>query len=782
MSSELLDDLFFGRAKKIMSILGVWIPPTNESTAQKSYKIFMLILQYSFLFFQIIYVMQVLGDLEAVSEAVYLLFTQACLCCKITVFHVNIDIIRMLIVQMNSDAFKPQCKPHNCILKRQARKIKRLLLSFIVAAETTCSIWGIKPLFDDVGIRKYPFDMWMPIKPDKSPQYELGYIFQELTICMSALMYFGVDSVAISMVIFACAQMEIIMNKMMSVSSYTYLNKLDDDARNRTEYYVRGNQKLIECVKQYQAVVRFTELVEDAFHIYFLFQLTGTVGIIVMSAFRILVVEQNSMLFISLIVYLIVMTSQMFLCCWSGHELTATSEELHTALYMSKWYEQDVKFQRTLCFAMTRMSRPLVLRAGHYISLSRQTFVSILRMSYSYIAVLNQTKMATNIDLFLGRPRIILKYLGIWMPPEKYIILLNIYKCLVMFTQFSFILFEFVYVAVVWGDIDEVSEASYLLFTQASVCYKTTVFMMNKENLKDLLRCMVVDTFAPQSVDHEKILSSKAKTIKNLCAVFLTSAITTCTLWAIMPLFDTAETRFFPFKIWMPVDPEKSPHYEIGYFYQMISIYISALLFFAVDSTALSMIIFGCAELEIIIDKVKKLQSIPMTIRLKKDVCKQMENENNKLLNECIQQHQAVVKFIEMVENTYHANIFFQLSGTVGIICIIGLRITIVKPSSVQFYSMLNYMVTMLSQLFLYCWCGNELTTKSQELREYLYLCPWYDQNAKFRRSLIIVMERMKRPIIFRAGHYIPLSRPTFVSILRSSYSYFAVLNQTKNK
>ncbi|CAG4984530.1 unnamed protein product [Colias eurytheme] len=384
--------------------------------------------------------------------------------------------------------------------------------------------------------------------------------------------------------------------------------------------------------------------------------------------------------------------------------------------------------------------------------------------------------MATNIDLFLSRPRIILKYLGIWMPPEKYVILLTMYKCLVMFTQFSFILFEFVYVAVVWGDIDEVSEASYLLFTQASVCYKTTVFMMNKENLKDLLRFMVVDTFAPQSVEHEN------ENNKNLCAVFLTSAITTCTLWAIMPLFDTAETRFFPFKIWMPVDPEKSPHYEIGYVYQMISIYISALLFFAVDSTALSMIIFGCAELEIIIDKVKKLQSIPMSMRLKEDVCKQMENENNKLLNECIQQHQAVVKFIEMVENTYHANIFFQLSGTVGIICIIGLRITITEPSSVQFYSMLNYMVTMLSQLFLYCWCGNELTTKSQELREYLYLCPWYDQNAKFRRSLIIVMERMKRPIIFRAGHYIPLSRPTFVSILRSSYSYFAVLNQTKNK
>lgn len=56
------------------------------------------------------------------------------------------------------------------------------------------------------------------MKPDSSPQYEIGFLFQELTICTSAMMYYGVDSVAISMVIFGCAQMEIIMEKILSVS------------------------------------------------------------------------------------------------------------------------------------------------------------------------------------------------------------------------------------------------------------------------------------------------------------------------------------------------------------------------------------------------------------------------------------------------------------------------------------------------------------------------------------------------------------------------------------
>lgn len=57
----------------------------------------------------------------------------------------------------------------------------------------------------------------MPVTPEYSPQYEIGYAFQLLTICMSAYMYFGVDSITLSMVIFACAQLEIIKDKILSV-------------------------------------------------------------------------------------------------------------------------------------------------------------------------------------------------------------------------------------------------------------------------------------------------------------------------------------------------------------------------------------------------------------------------------------------------------------------------------------------------------------------------------------------------------------------------------------
>ncbi|XP_064073988.1 odorant receptor Or1-like [Vanessa tameamea] len=672
------EDLYLNRAKFVMKYLGVWVPPSDETAIHKAYRIFMMSLQYIFLFFQIIFIGQVWGDLEAVSQSSYLLFTQACLCFKVTVLQINISSLKDLLKRMNHEIFLPQSNEHERyilkeniylvylqILKMQAKKIKRLLLAFMISSQTTCGLWALKPLFDDVGSRKFPFDMWMPVKPEFSPQYELGYAFQLLTICMSAYMYFGVDSVTLSMVIFACAQLDIIKDKILSIKPIQFGSK-----KERIAIIAENNRKLIECIKQHQAVVSFTELVENTYHTFLFFQLVGSVGLICMSALRILVEDWQSMQFFSILTYLSVMISQLFVCCWCGHELTATSENLHIVLYHCIWYEQDMKFKRMLCFAMMRMSHPIVLRAGHYISLSRQTFVSILRMSYSYFAVLNQTIL----------------------------------------------------------------------------------------------------------------LLTKAGKVKKLCNIFLVNALISCTLWTIMPWFDSPEIRSFPFKIWMPLDPLKFSEFIMGYLYQVISIYISALLFFSVDSISLSMIMFGCAQIEIIINKIQKIQNAPISAKLKKEEYSEIIEGNNKLFVECIRQHQAVIRFIELLENTYHANIFFQLSGTVIIICVIGLCITIAETSSLQFYSMLVYMVTMLSQLLLYCWCGSELTTTSEKLRECLYQCPWYEKDAKFRRSLLIAMETMKRPIIFKAGHYIPLSRPTFVSILRTSYSYFAVLNQANNK
>ncbi|KOB59707.1 Odorant receptor, partial [Operophtera brumata] len=270
------ENLYLNRAKLVMKILGIWVPPANEGFIRKLHRIFMLSLQYLFLMFQAVYIVQVWGDLDAVSQASYLLFTQACLCFKVTVLLVNMDMLKELLRRMDSDIFQPQSETHEKILKFQATRIKKFLLAFMISSQFTCGMWALKPLFDDAGSRKFPFDMWMPLTPEKSPHYHFGYVFQLLTICMSAYMYFAVDSVALSSVIFGCAQMQIIKDKILSaVVAYVVYHQV----------LWRFSTKTL----MYTLIYRFTKLVEDAYHTYLLFQLTGSVGLICMSALRILV-------------------------------------------------------------------------------------------------------------------------------------------------------------------------------------------------------------------------------------------------------------------------------------------------------------------------------------------------------------------------------------------------------------------------------------------------------------------------------------------------------------
>nr|QIJ45814.1 olfactory receptor [Glyphodes pyloalis] len=381
---------------------------------------------------------------------------------------------------------------------------------------------------------------------------------------------------------------------------------------------------------------------------------------------------------------------------------------------------------------------------------------------------------------YLNRPKMALTMIGLWFPPENYRPLYLIYRSVHLIAQYSFLVFNITYMVIVWGDLTEVTEASYLLFTQATLCLKATTFLMNKNKLARLLEFVESNIFQVQTKIHEKIMAVQALKMWRLYSFFLVSGIITCFQWAICPLMDISSRRF-PFKIWMPVDPYQSPDYYIGYAYQVFTIFMSAIIFMTIDFITVSMIMFASAQLEIIAEKIQTIKPVPMSAGLKLQDIKNLIEGNNKVLNDCICQHQATLRFVELVENMFNVNIFCQMSGTVAIMCIIGCRMTVEPPTSVQFYSTLNYFISMLAQLYLYCWCGNELTEKSQVLRDILYKSPWYEQDLKFKKTLWIAMECMKRPIIFRAGYYIPLSRPTFVSILRCSYSYFAVLNQANN-
>ncbi|XP_050298884.1 uncharacterized protein LOC126737855 [Anthonomus grandis grandis] len=97
---------------------------------------------------------------------------------------------------------------------------------------------------------------------------------------------------------------------------------------------------------------------------------------------------------------------------------------------------------------------------------------------------------------------------------------------------------------------------------------------------------------------------------------------------------------------------------------------------------------------------------------------------------------------------------------------------------STAFFYLLFFLFSMLTEQFIFCWFGNEITFKSQEIFRAIYNIPgWMDCDLEFQKMLITFMLASKKPLVIYAGHIIPLSIKVFINVLQSSYSYLALLN-----
>ncbi|RZC41685.1 7tm 6 domain containing protein, partial [Asbolus verrucosus] len=64
------------------------------------------------------------------------------------------------------------------------------------------------------------------------------------------------------------------------------------------------------------------------------------------------------------------------------------SNTLTTSIYMGNWYEYDTKSKKVLLILMERSKVPMKVTAGKLLDLSLETFTTVLKRSYSLLAVL----------------------------------------------------------------------------------------------------------------------------------------------------------------------------------------------------------------------------------------------------------------------------------------------------------------------------------------------------------------------------------------------------------
>nr|QAB43907.1 olfactory receptor OR28 [Oedaleus asiaticus] len=147
----------------------------------------------------------------------------------------------------------------------------------------------------------------------------------------------------------------------------------------------------------------------------------------------------------------------------------------------------------------------------------------------------------------------------------------------------------------------------------------------------------------------------------------------------------------------------------------------------------------------------------------------------------CIQIHQQLVRYLSFVGKMMDPIAMTQVVSSVLIACTTLFQATYSADSNNAFRC-LGFLPTPGAQVFLYCWGAHNLMEQSAAVSEAAYSCSWVEASGRFKRALCLLMCRAQRPLVLTAGGLLQIDRPTFISLLKASYSYYTLLGRVNNR
>ncbi|XP_072764787.1 odorant receptor Or2 [Anoplolepis gracilipes] len=250
--------------------------------------------------------------------------------------------------------------------------------------------WGITPITDLIAgrSRRLPMEGWYPYNVTKTPAFEITAGHQGIAIIIACFHNVALDTLITGLITVACCQLAILERNIISIDNEKNIQS-DNDKSFLAEGKVLSYQQLKKCVMHSNMIFYFTREIQNIFSSIIFFQFLSNCMIICLIAFN---VSQMKVyipaVLIGLVTYMCCMTYQIFIFCWHGNELHLHSIRIVTAAYSSNWLSNTEEFKRSLQIIMMRAHRPFILTAGNIMLLSLNTFVEIIRMSYSIFTVL----------------------------------------------------------------------------------------------------------------------------------------------------------------------------------------------------------------------------------------------------------------------------------------------------------------------------------------------------------------------------------------------------------
>ncbi|XP_063832450.1 odorant receptor 94a-like [Ostrinia nubilalis] len=219
---------------------------------------------------------------------------------------------------------------------------------------------------------------------------------------------------------------------------------------------------------------------------------------------------------------------------------------------------------------------------------------------------------------------------------------------------------------------------------------------------------------------------------------------------------------------WVPFDRSRGLGYWVTVLEHILICFYGGGIVATYDSNAVVLITFFAGQM--------KLLSVNCS-RLFDDEKEMTYEDDMEKIRACHYHHLMLIKYSKILNSLLSPVMFLYVIICSLMICASGIQLTTEGTTTMQRIWIAEYLMALIAQLFLYCWHSNEALVMSNKVDDGVYASAWWSRSIQVRRCVLLLAGQLRKSVVFTAGPFTKLNVPTFIAILKGSYSYYTLLN-----
>ncbi|KAL0116256.1 hypothetical protein PUN28_011234 [Cardiocondyla obscurior] len=356
----------------VLAVAGCWRPSSWTSPFKhaiyNAYSAAIILILFTFATSQIMELVLNAANTDAVSDLLFNAVTSLLACYKAIVIRINHDGITMLTNDLVKEPFKPTNLNEIIIREKFDKRITNNTLDYLILILITVFYMISLSLFTNFKNGSLMYKAWVPFDYSTSSLFYLAYAHQVLTLICIGLVHPTCDNLICGLLLYISCQIEILEYRLSNIAT--------------------GRQNLRDCVCHHLHIFKYAFMLNDKFSKIVPGEFAMITVVMCYNLVNMAFKSSDAVSYIQDIMIVASTLAPIFYYCWFGNEIKLKSIQLSDSIYNLEWTSLSSNVKKGLLMMMNRTTIPIEFTSADIIPVNLDSFVMVLKTSYSIFNVL----------------------------------------------------------------------------------------------------------------------------------------------------------------------------------------------------------------------------------------------------------------------------------------------------------------------------------------------------------------------------------------------------------